>query len=69
MLRSLPSPRDRGTLCAISALTLLVSTPSHGTTPSYRELADEDLPYTEIIREGYRATGSVSSSATSSGWG
>ncbi|MGB0590679.1 MAG: penicillin-insensitive murein endopeptidase [Myxococcota bacterium] len=45
----------------------MMSTPSHGATPSYRELADQDLPYTEIIREGYRATGSVSIGTTLTG--
>jgi penicillin-insensitive murein endopeptidase len=67
MLRSLPSPQPWGTVSAVMALSLLLSTPSYGALTSYRELAEDDLPYQEIVREGYRATGSVSIGTTLTG--
>ena len=67
MISSPKSPACAGIAPIISSLTLLLCLDAWASAPTYRELAESDLPYSEILREGYRATGSVSIGTTLSG--
>ena len=67
MLSSLPWPPARGAATLACLFALVVEGNAQATLPSYASLAASDLPYQEILREGYRGAGSVSIGTTLSG--